>query len=34
MSMPYLVEYYRDVVVLARKREALLSQIAKDLGPL
>jgi len=32
MSKPYPVEFRRDVVAVARKREAPLSQIAKDFG--
>jgi len=32
MSEPYPVEFRRDVVAVARKREAPLSQIAKDFG--
>lgn len=32
MPKPYPVEFRRDVVAVARKREASLSQIAKDFG--
>lgn len=32
MPRPYPVEFGRDVVAVARKREASLSQIAKDFG--
>jgi transposase-like protein len=32
MPKPYPVEFRRDVVVVARKREAPLTQIAKDFG--
>jgi transposase-like protein len=32
MSKPYPLEFRRDVVAVARKREAPLSQIAKDFG--
>ena len=32
MSKPYPVEFRRDVVAVARKREAPLSQIAEDFG--
>jgi transposase len=32
MPKPYPVEFRRDVVAVARKREAPLSQIAKDFG--
>jgi hypothetical protein len=32
MPKPYPVEFHRDVVAVARKREAPLSQIAKDSG--
>ena len=32
MSKPFFVEFRRDVVAVARKREAPLSQIAKDFG--
>lgn len=32
MSKPYPVEFRRGVVAVARKREAPLSQIAKDFG--
>jgi transposase len=32
MPKPYPAEFRRDVVAVARKREASLSQIAKDFG--
>jgi transposase len=32
MPKPYPVEFRRDVVAVARKREAPLTQIAKDFG--
>ena len=32
MPKPYPIEFRRDIVAVARKREASLSQIAKDFG--
>jgi len=32
MPKPYPIELRRDIVAVARKREAPLSQIAKDFG--
>ena len=32
MPKPYPIELRRDIVAVARKREASLSQIAKDFG--
>ena len=32
MPKPYPVEFRRDIVAVARKRDASLSQIAKDFG--